>query len=114
MRQTFNTGFAAWLIHRISGLLLVLYIFLHLYVLSRLSDPQKFASIIKAMDNPLVKAGEAMLLLLVIVHSLNGVRLTLLDAGIATKHQRSLFRIAVVAGGLIFLFGLSSITGGVH
>ncbi len=114
MRHRCNTGFAAWLIHRISGLLLALYIFPHLYVLSLLSDPQEFASIIKAMDNPLVKAGEALLLLLVIVHSLNGVRLTLLDAGIATKHQRLLFRIAAVAGGLLFLLGLSPITGGGH
>ena len=77
-----------------------------------LKDPQRFESIMKAMDNPFVKIGEAGLLFLVIAHSVNGVRLTLLDSGAPTKYQKLLFRTAAVIGGIIFLFGAWPIMGG--
>ncbi|GBD97276.1 MAG TPA: succinate dehydrogenase, cytochrome b556 subunit [Nitrospirae bacterium] len=112
MKYKWHTGSIAWIIHRVSGILLLLYIFLHLYVLSNLKDPQKFESIMKAMDNPFVKIGEAGLLFLVIAHSLNGIRLTLLDIGTPTKYQKLLFRAAAIIGGIIFLIGAWPIMGG--
>ena len=66
------------------------------------------------MDTRFVKISEAGLLLLVIVHSLNGVRLTLLDIGTPTKYQKLLFRTAAVMGGIIFLFSAWPIMGGGH
>jgi succinate dehydrogenase / fumarate reductase cytochrome b subunit len=114
MRNRWHTGSAAWIIHRITGVLLTLYIFLHLYVLSSLKDPRKYESLMEAMDNPLIKTGEAMLLLLIIAHALNGVRLTLLDCGVASKYHKRLFCSAAVLAGIIFLAGVFPIIGGGH
>ncbi len=114
MRYRLHTGSAAWIIHRVSGIALTLYIFLHLYVLSNLKDPEKFDAIMRTLNNPLIKIGEIGLLFLVAAHSLNGVRLTLLDVGLPTRLQKPLFWIAVVICGCILIFGIRPFTGGGH
>jgi len=113
MRYRLHTGSFAWLIHRVTGISLTLYIFLHLYVLSHLKDPLKYASLIEAMKNPLVKLSEAGLLGLVIGHAFNGFRLTLIDLGVSTVLQKKLFWGGFLAGGLLFLYGSWVILGGV-
>jgi succinate dehydrogenase / fumarate reductase cytochrome b subunit len=112
MRYRLQTGSFAWLIHRITGIALTLYIFLHLYVLSHLKDPLKYSSLIEVMKNPLVKLGEAGLLGLVIGHAFNGFRLTLLDIGVPTRLQKKLFWSGFLMGSLIFLYGAWIILGG--
>lgn len=113
MGYKWHTGSLAWLIHRFTGILLVLYIFLHLYVLSHLRDPLQYERMMKLMKNPLVGLGEIGLLGLVIAHALNGVRLTLLDLGISTRFQKPLFWIALIGGGVLFVFGARPIIGGI-
>lgn len=112
MRYRLQTGSFAWLIHRVTGISLTLYIFLHLYVLSHLKDPLKYASLIEVMKNPLVKLSEAGLLGLVIGHAFNGFRLTLIDLGVSTRLQKKLFWGGFFVGGLLFLYGSWVILGG--
>jgi succinate dehydrogenase / fumarate reductase cytochrome b subunit len=56
--------------------------------------------------NPFFRLLEIGLLLLVILHALNGVRIIIIDAGVRSKHHRKLFwGLAVVAGLAIFIAG---------
>ena len=112
MRYRLQTGSLARIIHRISGVALTIYIFFHLYYLSSLRDPVRFESLRMFLDSPFVKFGEAGLLLLVIAHSFNGIRLTLLDMGVPTRLQKILFFTAALTGGMIFLIGAWPILGG--
>jgi len=105
MRYRWHTGSFAWLIHRVTGIMLTLYIFLHLYVLSHLKDPVGYKTLLSLMKNPLVILSEIGLLSLVLVHALNGLRLTLLDLGIPTKAQKLLFLLSLVIGVVVFLLG---------
>jgi succinate dehydrogenase / fumarate reductase cytochrome b subunit len=112
MGYRWHTGSIAWLIHRLTGILLTLYIFLHLYVLSNLRDPSRFSSMMDLMKNPLVRLGEAGLLALVIAHGLNGLRLILLDTGISSRYQKPLFWFLMMVGGFVFIAGILPLTGG--
>jgi succinate dehydrogenase cytochrome b556 subunit len=112
MRYRMQTGSFARTIQRISGVALTIYIFFHLYYFSSLKDPVIFESLRKMLDNPFVKFGEAGLLLIVIAHSFNGVRLILLDMGVPTRLQKILFFIAALTGGMIFFVGAWPILGG--
>ena len=114
MRYRWHIGSFAWLIHRVTGILLTLYIFLHLYVLSHLKDPIQYESLMKLMKNPLVKLSEISLLALVIAHALNGFRLTLIDIGVSTSLQKPVFWMAVAIGALLFIIGSFPIVGGVY
>lgn len=111
MRYKLRTGSFAWLTHRLTGIALTLYIFLHLYVLAHLKDPAGYASIMKVMQQPLVKLSEVGLLALVIAHAFNGFRLTLLDLGMPTGFHKRVFWSAFAIGAAITVVGGVFITG---
>jgi len=75
---------AAWT-HRITGVLLVLYVLLHILTLSSLSDPGKFDAQMKILGFVFFVFLEFLLVLPVIYHSLNGGRLILYEV---FEHRR--------------------------
>ncbi len=101
------TGMLAHVIQRVSGLLLLFYLFLHVRTIRQLTKgPRAFDNALAAYSSPFFKLLEIGLLAVVILHALNGVRITLLDLGYAQNRQKRLFWGYTVALGLaIFLAG---------
>ena len=99
------SGMLAQAIQRVTGLLLLLYLFLHVRTVYALGDgPAAFDRAVAAYRGPWFKLLEIALLGVVILHALNGLRITLLDMRVAQARQRRLFWIwSVGAGALIFL-----------
>lgn len=95
----------AWAIQRVTGILLLVYLFLHVHTVSKLSQgPVAFDDAMATFASPFFKLLEIGLLGVVVLHAFNGVRITLLDLGIGK--QRHLFWIITVALGLVvFLAG---------
>ncbi|MBI3683919.1 MAG: succinate dehydrogenase, cytochrome b556 subunit [Acidobacteria bacterium] len=100
-------GGLAQILQRVTGVLLLAYLLLHVHTIHKLSEgPQAFDMALDTFRHPLVKLLEIALLGTVILHSLNGVRITLLDLGIGHDRQRQLFwALSVGAGLLVFLLG---------
>lgn len=73
-------GFIMTWLHRIAGLVLVLYMIFHIYTLSALYNPAAFASKMKFVDNFIFTFLEWALAVPVIFHALNGTRLILYEA----------------------------------
>ena len=91
-RYGLNTGLVAWLLHRLTGLALVLYLLLHLYVTSTLAKgPEAFNSLMKKMNVLIFKFLEVGLLAVFIYHALNGIRVIMSDFGMASEHQKRLW-----------------------
>ena len=61
--------------HRISGILLVVYVLLHINTLSSLSDPEAFSRKVEMFNSPATLFLEWLLAVPVIFHCLNGGRL---------------------------------------
>jgi succinate dehydrogenase cytochrome b subunit len=101
------SGMVAWVIQRVTGLLLLFYLFLHVHTISKLADgPQAFNQAMATFHSPLFKLLEIALLGTVVLHAVNGIRITLLDLGIGVEKQRHLFWFLTVGIGiLIFLAG---------
>src|SRR6266550_7081100 len=101
------SGMTAHLVQRATGLLLLVYLFRHVRTIHELRNgPAAFNSALALFHSPLFKLLEIALLGTVILHALNGVRITLIDLGIGHTRQRRMFWIyAVGIGGLIFLAG---------
>jgi len=102
-----STSMTAHVIQRTSGVLLLIYLFLHVHTIHELANGQKaFDAALSTFRHPVFKLLEIALLGTVILHALNGVRITLLDLGVAQGRERRLFwALAVGLGGLIFLAG---------
>jgi succinate dehydrogenase / fumarate reductase cytochrome b subunit len=111
MRYRLQPGSFAWLIHRISGITLSIYIIFHVYFFSGLKDPIISESLRKLVENQFIKFGKAGLLFMVIAHSFNGIRLILLDIGVSTRMQKALFFIAALTGVVLFVIGAWPIIG---
>ena len=73
-------GMWSWVAHRISGVLIFLFLFAHVLdtALVRVS-PEAYNSVIGTYKNPVVGLGEAGLVAAVVFHALNGVRVMLVD-----------------------------------
>jgi succinate dehydrogenase / fumarate reductase cytochrome b subunit len=112
------SGMLAHAIQRVTGLLLLVYLFLHVRTVYALSEgPAAFDRAVGEFRGPVFKLLEIALLGAVILHALNGVRITLIDLGAGLARQRRLFWIWTIgAGAVIFLAGaipmfLSSVLG---
>lgn len=97
-------GMWSWVAHRISGLLLFLFLFAHVLdtALVRVS-PDAYNTVMEAYKNPIVGIGEAGLVAAVIFHALNGLRIIAVDFwSKGPKYQRQLFWAVVVGFAVLF------------
>ncbi|MEM8798011.1 MAG: succinate dehydrogenase, cytochrome b556 subunit [Pseudomonadota bacterium] len=96
--------YAAFLLHRISGIGLALFLPFHFYVLSlALTSEEALDGFLKWTDNPMVKFAEFGLVFLLAVHFFGGLRLLALEFLPWSPHQKT-YAAAAVAGAF-FLSG---------
>jgi len=100
----------AFLVHRVSGIALTLFLPLHFLTLGQaLRGEASFQATLRWTDQPLVKLGEVVLVVLLAAHLTGGLRLLMLEFLAWRDWQKSL--LAVAAGvtlsvGLAFLLNL--------
>jgi succinate dehydrogenase / fumarate reductase cytochrome b subunit len=98
-----DTGSKAWIFHRITGIALIGYLFLHIYSLSTLSQGKAvFEAKMQSFSTPFFMFLEWLLFAFVLFHSLNGVRIVLVDWADGARYHRQLFKYSVVVGLIIF------------
>ncbi|UCF92508.1 MAG: succinate dehydrogenase, cytochrome b556 subunit [Desulfobacterales bacterium] len=77
--EKMNLGAYMWGLQRVTGLILLVYLLLHLYILSSIfGGARTFDQTVAAVDHPLIKLLELGLLGTVVFHALNGLRLILM------------------------------------
>ena len=95
----------SWLLHRVSGLVLSVYLLVHIWDLRAAQrGAAAFDEAMATFQSPFWKVMDLLLLLAVLYHTLNGIRLLLFDSGIGLRHQRQLFWLAFGLTIAIFLF----------
>jgi succinate dehydrogenase / fumarate reductase cytochrome b subunit len=100
------SGMLAFVIQRVTGLGLLFYLFLHVHTIHMLREPDKFQAALDQFGQPLFKLGEILLLLTVILHALNGIRITMVDLGVGLDRQRQMFwYFAIGVGAVVFIAG---------
>ena len=93
----------AFLVHRLSGLLLTLFLPLHFWTLATaLEGEAALQSALEWTEQPLVKAGEVLLVLLLAAHLTGGARILMLEFLPWRDWQKSLL---AVAGGITLVVG---------
>jgi succinate dehydrogenase / fumarate reductase, cytochrome b subunit len=102
------SGMVAFVIQRVTGLALLFYLFLHVHTIHLLRTPDRFDVALQQFRSPVFKLLEIGLLATVILHALNGVRLTFIDMGVgtsATRQRQMFWYFAVGVGVVIFVAG---------
>jgi len=100
-----GSGQAAWLLHRLTGLGVLLFLLIHILDTGLvLFGAEVYNKVVKIYTHPLFRVGEVGLAAAVLYHALNGIRITILDfwPELSGK-QRELFYGVVVLFVLLFL-----------
>jgi succinate dehydrogenase / fumarate reductase cytochrome b subunit len=105
-----KTGMWAWVGHRLTGLALVVYVFLHLSFLTTASLGEgDFDGLMATTSEPLFIAMDFFLVIVVIYHAMNGARVVLFDLGMGIRRQKLVFWITMTAAGVLIVGGLWAI-----
>jgi len=109
-RYRIRTGMFAWMMHRLTGVGLVVYLIIHVWGLKSLTDPTAFNALIAKYHAPIYKVGEFGLLVAVVYHAMNGLRIVLIDfLGWSPKQKKLFVVLGIVALVLIAVGGCPSI-----
>lgn len=107
LRARAHASWWAFLVHRLSGLALALFLPLHFWALGHaLQGEAALEGFLRFTDQPVFKFGEWGLVLLLALHAAGGVRLLLIEFGAWTGLRKNL--IAAAAGfGVIASLGFA-------
>lgn len=104
-RYRSTVGMLAWILHRLSGLLLTVYVLFHIYNLrAAQQSAQSLTQVLQGAQTPFWRFMYLLLLLGLLFHTFNGIRLLAFDVGKGLSIQRQLFWVAFVLTIAIFVF----------
>ena len=104
-------GMWSWVLFRISGIVLVLYLFAHLWVISqgRIGGPESLDRIFETLHRPLLVFLDLLLVAAVLYHALNGVRVILMDLGIGVHRHKAIFVVCMaLAAAALAVFAVKA------
>jgi succinate dehydrogenase / fumarate reductase cytochrome b subunit len=97
-------GVWAFWLHRLTGLAIVFYLFMHLLVIATaLGGTGSFNAAMTTLKAPAFLVGEMGLIAAICVHGFNGVRIVLFDLGMGVKKQKEIFIALMIAAVVPFL-----------
>lgn len=99
-----QVGSWAFALNRLTGLGLVLYLILHLIVLSLLLQGEDgWNAFIKLARSPLFLSLDVILIFGILFHGLNGIRVALVGMGIGARNHRQLFWVLMTLGFILLV-----------
>lgn len=106
-RLNFNAGMITFILHRITGIALVIYLFIHLWTLSFIWEgPEAVNHSFQKYDNMFGYILEFLLLLAVLIHGINGIRIILIDIWPLTRAQKALMWTGLIILLVIAVYSL--------
>jgi succinate dehydrogenase / fumarate reductase, cytochrome b subunit len=100
-----GTGMWSWILHRVSGMAVLGFLFLHIVDTSLLLfGPSAYNRMARFYESALFRPLEVVLMFLVIFHSLNGLRVILVDFwSKGARYQAQLSKLVMVATVVLFV-----------
>jgi succinate dehydrogenase / fumarate reductase, cytochrome b subunit len=106
-------GMWAYALNRITGIFLVIYLYLHLVILSMLTrGPGAWDSFVALARTPYFLTLDVILLAGILIHGLNGIRVALTGFGIGVKSQKALFVVLMLVAIVVLGVAAFKIYGG--
>ncbi len=101
-----TTGYFSFLLRRITGIALVLYVFAHIWLIGSANrGEQAFDQTMGVMTSPFFKVAEIALLAGVFYHGFDGVRLLIVNWFKVTDRRKSMLLAALVLTTLMVIAG---------
>ena len=99
-------GSWAWIFHRLSGLALIFYLTLHIWVVNTLTmGPEEFNGVMGFLSSPVFKFLEVGLWAAILFHAFNGVRIVIVDFSNASLIHKRLFGFLIGIAFIMWVIG---------
>ncbi len=109
MPHKHTRGYKAFWAHRVSGLLILGYLYLHLCLLSAVllpSGSHDFNAVAKVVEQPIFIVADLVLFAIILVHVLNGLRLIVADFGWMIRENRFAIWLSMAVGAIMVLIAV--------
>lgn len=104
--RSWNVGMIAYILNRVTAIGLVAYLYLHLFVLSMLTGgAAQWDPFVAVARSPFFLMLDVILLAGLLIHGLNGLRVTLTGFGIGVRAQKTMFVALMIVGAVLLLAG---------
>lgn len=101
-----STGFISFFLRRFTGLVLVLYLGVHMWVIGAATQgAEAFNTRLEVFESPVLKILEILLLAAVLYHGFDGIRLIIVHYFDVTDYRKSLFYAAFATSALLTIVG---------
>ncbi len=102
-----DTGTIAWILHKITGVFLTVYLFMHMVIIGQsVRSAEAFDTAMAWVQKPVFVFLDAGLTGVVAFHAINGLRVVSFDMGWGVRHQKPLFWASLLLSAAIFLVSL--------
>jgi len=103
MMYKWHAGYVAWLLNRITGVLITLYLVLHIWVVHHIAHgPESYGRVMDFLGSKLFMFFELGLMGVVIYHMMNGIRIVLVDFGQGVTQHKTLFWVLMAIGAVLW------------
>jgi succinate dehydrogenase / fumarate reductase cytochrome b subunit len=101
-----STGFVSFFLRRLTGVALVIYLLLHMWVIGGINGgADTFNDRMEFLGKPLFRLAEIALLAAVVYHGIDGIRLLIVHYLDVTEYRKSLFYAAIVVSAILVIAG---------
>ena len=102
-----DTGTVAWMLHRLTGVFLVVYLLIHIFVVGQgVRGEEAFDEALAFVQKPVFVFLDAGLAGVVAYHGFNGLRCIAFDLGWGIRQQKALFWLSLLLSVAVFLGSL--------
>lgn len=101
-------GMWSWVLHRITGIAIFFFLLVHVLDTSLIRvSPEAYNAVLGTYKNPIMGLGETVLVVAIVFHALNGLRIILIDFWqVGTRYHRLMFW-TVVALWVVLMAGFT-------
>ena len=104
MMYRFHAGYVAWLLNRISGVLITFYLVVHIWVIHHLAHgPESYQKVMEFLSSKLFVFFEISLIGVVLYHMMNGLRIIIVDFGSGALRHKAIFWVSMAIGVVLFV-----------
>lgn len=113
MMYRWHAGYVAWLLNRITGIAITVYLALHIWVIHHLAQgPEQYGKVMAFLGSKLFMLAEIGLIGAVLYHMMNGIRIVLVDFGRGVTNHKAVFWVLMGAGVILYVLCIWELAGG--
>jgi succinate dehydrogenase / fumarate reductase cytochrome b subunit len=102
-----DTGTIAWILHKVTGVFLVVYLLMHIFIVGQgVRGEEAFDEALAFVQKPVFVFLDAGLAGVVAYHAFNGLRVVAFDLGWGIRRQKLLFWLSLLLSVAVFLGSL--------